>query len=97
MSRGAAPKLAQFLIGLLLRRTLRDTKKIFPMDEMLDPEMARLRAMRVADLIDGLVGLDREPFEWEQYKKVLREKMAAAGAAKLSDLMRIEFERSATV
>jgi hypothetical protein len=41
------------------------------MDEMLDPEMARLRAMRVADLIDGLVGLDREPFEWEQYKKVL--------------------------
>ena len=30
------------------------------MDEMLDPEMARLRAMRVADLIDGLVGLDRE-------------------------------------
>jgi hypothetical protein len=53
--------------------------------------------MRVADLIDGLVGLDREPFEWEQYKKVLREKMAAAGAAKLSDLMRIEFERSATV
>jgi ATP-dependent DNA ligase len=23
------------------------------MDEMLDPEMARLRAMRVADLIDG--------------------------------------------
>ena len=33
------------------------------MDEMLDPEMARLRAMRVADLIDGLVGLDREPFE----------------------------------
>ena len=67
------------------------------MDEMLDPEMARLRAMRVADLIDGLVGLDREPFEWEQYKKVLREKMAAAGAAKLSDLMRIEFERSVTV
>ena len=44
------------------------------MDEMLDPEMARLRAMRVADLIDGLVGLDREPSEWEQYKKVLREK-----------------------
>ena len=39
------------------------------MDEMLDPEMTRLRAMRVADLIDGLVGLDREPFEWEQYKK----------------------------
>jgi hypothetical protein len=77
------------LVGLLLRRTLRDTKEIFPMDEMLDPEMARLRAMRVADLIDGLVGLDREPFEWEQYKKVLREKMAAAGAAKLSDLMRI--------
>ena len=28
------------------------------MDEMLDPEMARLRAMRVADLIDGLVGLE---------------------------------------
>ena len=39
------------------------------MDEMLDPEMARLRAMRVADLIDGLVGLGREPFEWEQYKR----------------------------
>jgi hypothetical protein len=68
---------------------LRNTKENLPMDEMLDPEMARLRAMRVADLIDGLVGLDREPFEWEQYKKVLREKMAAAGAAKLSDLMRI--------
>jgi len=67
------------------------------MDEMLDPEMARLRAMRVADLIDGLVGLDRKPFEWEQYKNVLREKMVAAGAAKLSDLMRTEFERSATV
>ena len=49
------------LVGLLLRRrTLRDTKEILPMDEMLDPEMARLRAMRVADLIDGLVGLDRE-------------------------------------
>ena len=85
------------LVGLLLRRALRDTREILPMDEMLDPEMARLRAMRVADLIDGLVGLDREPFEWEQYKKVLREKMAAAGAAKLSDLMRIEFERSTTV
>ena len=39
------------------------------MDEMLDPEMARLRAMRVADLIDGLVGLDREPFEWESTKR----------------------------
>jgi hypothetical protein len=67
------------------------------MDEMLDPEMARLRAMRVADLIDGLVALDRKPFEWEQYIKVLREKMVVTGAAKLSDLMRTEFERSATV
>jgi hypothetical protein len=57
-------------------------KEILPMDEMLDPEMARLRAMRVADLIDGHVGLDRKPFEWEQYKKVLREKMVAAGTAK---------------
>jgi hypothetical protein len=63
------------------------------MDEMLDPEMARLRSMRVEDLIDGLVELDREAFEWARYKTVLREKMAAAGAYKLSDLIRIEFER----
>ena len=51
------------------------------MDEMLDPEMARLRAMRVADLIDGLVGLDRKPFEWEQYKKVLRETNGSRGCS----------------
>jgi ribosomal protein L29 len=63
------------------------------MDEMLDPEMARLRSMRVEDLIDGLVELDREAFEWARYKTVLREKMAAAGTDKLSDLIRIEFER----
>ena len=29
------------------------------MDEMLDPEMARLRAMRVADLIDRVQSLHR--------------------------------------
>ena len=39
------------------------------MDEMLDPEMARLRAMRVADLIDGLVGLDREPLSGSSTKR----------------------------
>ena len=53
------------------------------MDEMLDPEMARLRATRVADLIDGLIGPDREPpgdaSQLDQWTGSEKERPAEAG------------------
>jgi len=59
------------------------------MDEMLDPEMARLRAMRVTDLIDGIVRLARSeeqqpvnignPVEWT-IAECAREVLALTGS-----------------